>query len=179
MSRIGKMPITIPSGIKVEVKDGVMHVEGSRGRLSQSYRIDAVDVKIEDGKIFLTRKNEKLETLAYHGLYRSLFNNMVRGVSEGFTKTLIINGVGYRAEVQGKLLMLVLGYSNDFFVAIPEGIDVKVDQLKVIISGISKEAVGHFASQIRALRVTEPYKGKGIRYDDEIVKRKVGKSGVK
>ena len=179
MSRIGKMPITIPSGVKVEVKDGVMHVEGSRGRLSQSYRIDAVDVKIEDGKIFLTRKNEKLETLAYHGLYRSLFNNMVRGVSEGFTKTLIINGVGYRAEVQGKLLMLVLGYSNDFFVAIPEGIDVKVDQLKVIISGISKEAVGHFASQIRALRVTEPYKGKGIRYDDEIVKRKVGKSGVK
>jgi len=179
MSRIGKMPITIPSGVKVEVKDGVMHVEGSRGRLSQSYRIDAVDVKIEDGKIFLTRKNEKLETLAYHGLYRSLFNNMVRGVSEGFTKTLIINGVGYRAEVQGKLLMLVLGYSNDFFVAIPEGIDVKVDQLKLIISGISKEAVGHFASQIRALRVTEPYKGKGIRYDDEIVKRKVGKSGVK
>lgn len=179
MSRIGKMPIAIPSGVKVEVKDGVLYVEGSRGKLSQDYRPDAVDVKIEDGKIFLVRKNDKLQTLAYHGLYRSLFNNMIKGVSEGFTKILIINGVGYRAEVQGNLLMLVLGYSNDFFVAIPEGIDVKVDQLKITISGISKEAVGHFASQIRALRLTEPYKGKGIRYDDEIIKRKVGKSGVK
>lgn len=179
MSRIGKMPIAIPSGVKVEVKDGVLYVEGSRGKLSQGYRPDAVDVKIEDGKISLMRRDDRLQTVAYHGLYRSLFSNMVKGVSEGFTKTLIINGVGYRAEVQGKLLMLVLGYSNDFFVEIPEGIDVKVDQLKVTISGISKEAVGHFASQIRALRVTEPYKGKGIRYDDEIVKRKVGKSGVK
>lgn len=179
MSRIGKMPIAIPSGVKVEAKDGVLYVEGSRGKLSQSYRPEAVDVKIEDGKISLVRKNDKLQTIAYHGLYRSLFSNMVKGVSEGFTKVLIINGVGYRAEVQGKLLMLVLGYSNDFFVSIPEGIDVKVEQLKITISGVSKEAVGHFASQVRALRVTEPYKGKGIRYDDEIVKRKVGKSGVK
>lgn len=179
MSRIGKMPIAIPSGVKVEVKDSVLYVDGSRGSLSQDYRSDVIDVKIDDGKIFLARKDDKLQTVAYHGLYRSLFSNMVKGVSEGFAKTLVINGVGYRAEVQGKLLMLVLGYSNDFFVEIPDGIDVKVDQLKITVSGISKEAVGHFASQIRALRVTEPYKGKGIRYDDEVVKRKVGKSGVK
>ena len=104
---------------------------------------------------------------------------MVTGVSSGFTKTLVINGVGYRAEVQGKLLVMALGYSNDFCVLIPEGIDVKVDQLKIIISGASKEAVGQFASQVRKLRGPEPYKGKGIRYEDEIIRRKVGKSGVK
>jgi len=179
MSRIGKMPITIPQGVKVESKDGVLYVEGAKGKLSQEYRCDAVDVSIVDGKLSLTRKNDDIQTVAYHGLYRSLFNNMVKGVSEGFTKTLLINGVGYRAEVQGKLLMLALGYSNDFFVSIPDGIEVKVDQLKITISGISKEKVGHFASQIRALRLTEPYKGKGIRYEDEVVKRKVGKSGVK
>lgn len=179
MSRIGKMPIIIPADVKVEAKDGVLHVEGKKGSLSQEYRVDAIDVKIADGKLYLTRKDDALETIAYHGLYRSLFNNMIKGVSEGFSKTLVINGVGYRAEVQGKFLMLVLGYSNDFFVAIPEGIEVKVDQLRITILGISKEVVGHFASQIRALRLTEPYKGKGIRYDDEIIKRKVGKSGVK
>ena len=179
MSRIGKMPIAIPQGVKVECKDGVLFVEGAKGKLSQEYRCDALEVSIADAKLILTRKNDDIQTVAYHGLYRSLFNNMVKGVSEGFTKTLLINGVGYRAEVQGKLLMLALGYSNDFFVSIPDGIDVKVDQLKIIISGISKEQVGHFASQIRALRLTEPYKGKGIRYEDEVVKRKVGKSGVK
>lgn len=179
MSRIGKMPIAIPAGVKVESKDGVLHVQGAKGKLSQEYHSDVVEVSIEDGKLSITRKNDDIQTVAYHGLYRSLFNNMIKGVSEGFTKTLLINGVGYRAEVQGKLLMLALGYSNDFFVSIPDGIDVKVDQLKIVISGISKEQVGHFASQIRALRLTEPYKGKGIRYEDEVVKRKVGKSGVK
>ena len=179
MKKKKKMPITIPSGVKVEVKDGFLYVEGAKGKLSQSYRKEAVDVNIADGKISLTRKNDDLQTIAYHGLYRSLFNNMIKGVSEGFSKTLVINGVGYRAEIQGKLLMLGLGYSNDFFVSIPDGIDVKVDQLKIVVSGISKEQVGHFASQIRSLRLTEPYKGKGIRYEDEVIKRKVGKSGVK
>lgn len=179
MSRIGKMPITIPNGVRVEAKDGVLFVEGPKGKLSQAYRIDDVELSIADGKISLTTKNDTLQTSAYHGLYRSLFNNMVKGVSEGFSKSLLINGVGYRAEVQGKLLMLTLGYSNDFFVTIPDGIEVKVEQLKITVSGISKELVGHFASQIRALRLTEPYKGKGIRYEDEVIKRKVGKSGVK
>ena len=179
MSRIGKMPITIPNGVRVEAKDGVLFVEGPKGKLSQAYRIDDVELSIADGKISLTTKNDALQTSAYHGLYRSLFNNMIKGVSEGFSKSLLINGVGYRAEVQGKLLMLTLGYSNDFFVTIPDGIEVKVEQLKITVSGISKELVGHFASQIRALRLTEPYKGKGIRYEDEVIKRKVGKSGVK
>jgi len=179
MSRIGKMPITIPNGVKVEARDGVLFVEGPKGKLSQSYRTDDVELSIADGKISLSTKNDALQTGAYHGLYRSLFNNMVKGVTEGFSKSLLINGVGYRAEVQGKLLMLTLGYSNDFFVVIPEGIEVKVEQLKITVSGISKELVGHFASQIRALRLTEPYKGKGIRYEDEVIKRKVGKSGVK
>ena len=179
MSRIGKMPISIPNGVKVEAKDGVFFVEGPKGKLSQSYRTDDIELSVADGKIFLTTKDGTLQTGAYHGLYRSLFNNMVKGVSEGFSKSLLINGVGYRAEVQGKLLVLALGYSNDFFVVIPDGIEVKVEQLKITVSGISKELVGHFASQIRALRLTEPYKGKGIRYEDEVVKRKVGKSGVK
>ena len=179
MSRVGKLPVAIPAGVKVNVANGIFTVEGPKGKLSQDYHTEAVDFKVESDHVLVTRKNDELQTGAYHGLYRSLFNNMVKGVSEGFSKTLVINGVGYRAEVQGKLLMLALGYSNDFFVSIPEGIDVKVDQLKIIISGISKEQVGQFASQIRALRLTEPYKGKGIRYEDEVVKRKVGKSGVK
>ena len=175
MSRIGKMPIAIPNGVKVEAKDGVLFVEGPKGKLSQVYRTDDVELVIADGKISLKCKNDTLQTGAYHGLYRSLFNNMIKGVSEGFSRSLLINGVGYRAEVQGKLLMLALGYSNDFFVAIPEGIEVKVEQLKITISGISKELVGHFASQIRALRLTEPYKGKGVRYVDEHVVMKEAK----
>ena len=134
---------------------------------------------MEDGKIVLSRKNDKLQTRAYHGLYRSLFNNMVKGVSEGFSKTLVINGVGYKAEVQGKILLLSLGYSNDISVYIPDGLTVTVEQLKVKISGASKEQVGEFASQVRRLRGPEPYKGKGIRYEDEVILRKVGKTGVK
>lgn len=179
MSRIGKLPVTVPAGVKVNVANGTFTVEGPKGKLSQSYHADVIDIKVEGGQVVVDRKNDEFETRAYHGLYRSLLNNMVKGVSEGFSKTLVINGVGYRAEVQGKLLVLALGYSNDFSVYIPEGIDVKVDQLKVIISGISKEAVGQFASQVRKLRQPEPYKGKGIRYEDEVIKRKVGKSGVK
>ncbi len=179
MSRIGKLPVAIPAGVKVNVANGAFTVEGPKGKLSQVYHTDAVDIKVEGSEAVVIRKNDELQTRAYHGLYRSLLNNMVTGVSSGFTKTLVINGVGYRAEVQGKLLVMALGYSNDFCVLIPEGIDVKVDQLKVIISGASKEAVGQFASQVRKLRGPEPYKGKGIRYEDEIIRRKVGKSGVK
>lgn len=179
MSRVGKMPVAIPAGVKVNVANGIFTVEGPKGKLSQDYHTEAVDFKVEGDHVLVTRKDDELQTRAYHGLYRSLLNNMVTGVSTGFTKTLVINGVGYRAEVQGKLLVMALGYSNDFSVLIPEGIEVKVDQLKVIISGASKEAVGQFASQVRKLRGPEPYKGKGIRYEDEIIKRKVGKSGVK
>ena len=117
---------------------------------------------------------------AFHGLYRNLINNMVVGVTTGFTKTLVITGVGYRAEIQGKILMLNLGFSNDIFVTIPEGLTVTADaQGKVKISGISKQLVGEFSAQIRKLRMPEPYKGKGIRYENEVIRRKVGKTGVK
>ena len=179
MSRVGKMPVTIPAGVKVTIANGSFTVEGPKGKLSQNYHSDAVDIKIEGSEAIVTRKNDELQTRAYHGLYRSLLNNMIRGVSTGFSKTLVINGVGYKAELQDKLLVMSLGYSNDFAVLIPEGLEVKVDQLKITISGASKEAVGEFASQVRKLRCPEPYKGKGIRYEDEVIIRKVGKSGVK
>ena len=178
MSRIGKLPVAVPAGVKINIADGALTVEGPKGKLSRSYN-SLVQVKFENSEVSVTRVNDTKEARSFHGLYRNLIHNMVVGVSQGFSKTLVVNGVGYRAEVQGKLLVMALGYSNDFSVIIPEGIEVKVDQLKVIISGASKEAVGQFASQVRKLRGPEPYKGKGIRYEDEIIKRKVGKSGVK
>lgn len=178
MSRIGNLPVTVPAGVKVNVAGNILSVEGPKGKLQQEFSPE-IELKLEDGKIILSRKNDKLQTRAYHGLYRSLFNNMVKGVSEGFSKTLVINGVGYKAEVQGKILLLSLGYSNDISVYIPDGLTVTVEQLKVKISGASKEQVGEFASQVRRLRGPEPYKGKGIRYEDEVILRKVGKTGVK
>lgn len=178
MSRIGNLPVTVPAGVKVSVAGNVLSVEGPKGKLQQEFSPE-IDLKVEDVKLILHRKNDKLQTKAYHGLYRSLFNNMVKGVSEGFSKTLVINGVGYKAEVQGQILLLSLGYSNDISVYIPEGLTVTVDQLKVKISGASKELVGEFAAQVRRLRGPEPYKGKGIRYEDEVILRKVGKTGVK
>ena len=178
MSRIGNLPVTVPAGVKVNVAGNILSVEGPKGKLQQEFSPE-IELKLEDGKIVLSRKNDKLQTRAYHGLYRSLFNNMVKAVSEGFSKTLVINGVGYKAEVQGKILLLSLGYSNDISVYIPDGLTVTVEQLKVKISGASKEQVGEFASQVRRLRGPEPYKGKGIRYEDEVILRKVGKTGVK
>ena len=178
MSRIGNLPVTVPAGVKVNVAGNILSVEGPKGKLQQEFSPE-IELKLEDGKIVLSRKNDKLQTRAYHGLYRSLFNNMVKGVSEGFSKTLVINGVGYKAEVQGKILLLSLGYSNDISVYIPDGLTVTVEQLKVKISGASKEQVGEFASHVRRLRGPEPYKGKGIRYEDEVILRKVGKTGVK
>lgn len=178
MSRIGNLPVTVPAGVKVNVAGNILSVEGPKGKLQQEFSPE-IELKLEDGKIVLSRKNDKLQTRAYHGLYRSLFTNMVKGVSEGFSKTLVINGVGYKAEVQGKILLLSLGYSNDISVYIPDGLTVTVEQLKVKISGASKEQVGEFASQVRRLRGPEPYKGKGIRYEDEVILRKVGKTGVK
>lgn len=178
MSRIGKLPITIPAGVTFTIEPTQVTVEGPKGKLIQVYD-PLVQVGLEGNLVAVTRKNDSKKARAFHGLYRQLFFNMVTGVSQGFSKTLVINGVGYRAEVQGRILVLALGYSNDFSVLIPEGIDVKVEQGKVVISGISKELVGEFSAQVRKLRLPEPYKGKGIRYDNEVIKRKVGKSGVK
>jgi large subunit ribosomal protein L6 len=179
MSRIGKIPVKVPAGVKVSFQDEVMIVEGPRGKLTQKYH-PVITFEDRGGEIVVGRVNEEKQTMAYHGLYRNLLNNMVTGVSTGFSKTLIITGVGYRAEVQGNILSMSLGYSSDIFVGIPEGLAVAADASgKVTVSGNDKQRVGEFASQIRKLRLPEPYKGKGIRYEDEHIRRKVGKSGVK
>jgi large subunit ribosomal protein L6 len=179
MSRIGKIPVKVPQGVKVSFQDEVITVEGPKGKLTQKYH-PVVTFEPKDGEIVVGRANEEKQTVAFHGLYRNLLNNMVVGVSAGFSKALIITGVGYRAEVQGNLLVMSLGYSSDIFVGIPDGLSVSADANgKVVVSGISKQQVGEFASQVRKLRPPEPYKGKGIRYEDEQIRRKVGKSGVK
>jgi large subunit ribosomal protein L6 len=179
MSRIGKIPVKVPGGVKVTFQNEEMLVEGPKGKLKQKYD-PVITFENKGQEIIVGRKNEQKQTKAFHGLYRNLLNNMVIGVSTGFNKSLIVNGVGYRAEVQGKLLSMSLGYSNDIFVAIPEGLTAAADANgKITITGIDKQRVGEFAAQIRKLRGPEPYKGKGIRYEDEIIRRKVGKSGVK
>jgi len=179
MSRIGKIPVKVPGGVKVSFQNDEITVEGPKGKLKQKYH-PVISFENKGGEIIVSRNSDEKQIKAFHGLYRCLLNNMVTGVSSGFSKSLVITGVGYRAEVQGKLLAMSLGYSNDIYVAVPEGITVAVDQAgKITINGIDKHQVGEFAAQIRKLRVPEPYKGKGIRYENEIIKRKVGKSGVK
>ena len=179
MSRIGKIPVKVPAGVKVSFADEVMTVEGPKGKLTQKYH-PVILFENKGAEIIVTRVNEEKQSKAFHGLYRNLLNNMVTGVSAGFSKTLIITGVGYRAEVQGNLLVMNLGYSNDIFVGIPDGITIVAEGgTKVTVSGIDKQRVGEISAQIRKLRPPEPYKGKGIRYDNEKIRRKVGKSGVK
>ena len=179
MSRIGKVPVKVPSGVKVSFANEVMTVEGPKGKLTQKYHpVISFDNKGEE--IVVNRPNDEKQTKAYHGLYRNLLNNMVIGVSAGFSRTLVVTGVGYKAEVQGKLLLMSLGFSSDIFIGIPDGITVATEPGgKIVVSGIDKHKVGELASQIRKLRKPEPYKGKGIRYDNEHIRRKVGKSGVK
>lgn len=179
MSKVGKLPVAIPAGVSVTVADGVVTVKGPKGELKQSYH-NEIDIKVEGSEVILTAKDDAKQTNAYHGLYRSLINNMVKGVSEGFSKTLVITGVGYRAEVKGKELVMNLGYSSDYIAIIPDGITVvATPDGKLTVSGIDKQLVGEFSSQIRKLRKPEPYKGKGIRYETEVIRRKVGKTGVK
>lgn len=179
MSRIGKLPVDIPSGIKIEKKGATLTVQGPKGTLSQTVKPE-IDVVIEQGKVLFSRKNESKYAKSLHGLYRSLIQNMVIGVSKGISKTLIINGVGYRAEVQGKSLVLTLGFSTPIEFYIPDGINVQCEgNNKVIISGIDKQKVGQICAEVRSLRPPEPYKGKGIRYETETIRRKVGKTGVK
>ncbi len=179
MSRIGKIPVKIPQGVKVAFASDTITVEGPKGKLTQQYH-PVVAFKTEGDEIVVSRANDEKQTRAFHGLYRNLLNNMVIGVSAGFTRALIITGVGFRAEVKGDILTMNLGYSNDISVFVPKGLSVTADANgKVVVSGIDKQQVGEFASQIRKLRLPEPYKGKGIRYEDETIRRKVGKSGVK
>ena len=179
MSKVGKLPVAIPAGVTVNVANGVISVKGPKGELKQSFH-DEIEIKVEGTEVVLTTKNDAKQTNAYHGLYRSLINNMVKGVTDGFTKTLVITGVGYRAEVKGKELVMNLGYSSDYIAIIPEGLTVvATPDGKLTVSGIDKQLVGEFCSQVRKLRKPEPYKGKGIRYETEVIRRKVGKTGVK
>ena len=179
MSKVGKLPVAIPAGVPVNVANGLISVKGPKGELKQSFH-DEIDIKVEGTEVVLTTKNGAKQTNAYHGLYRSLINNMVKGVTDGFTKTLVITGVGYRAEVKGKELVMNLGYSSDYIAIIPEGLTVvATPDGKLTVSGIDKQLVGEFCSQVRKLRKPEPYKGKGIRYETEVIRRKVGKTGVK
>jgi len=163
----------------VAIEGTTVRVKGPKGELSReiSPRISVIE---KDNEVVLERDGEDKQVKSYHGLYRQLINNMVVGVSTGFSRSLVINGVGYRAELAGKTLTLNLGYSNPIEFAVPEGISVELDgPTKLKVSGIDRELVGKIASEIRGLRPPEPYKGKGVRYEDEYVRRKVGKSGIK
>jgi large subunit ribosomal protein L6 len=175
MSRIGKQPIPVPEGVEVQVEPGLVKVKGPKGELQERVTRD-MTVTHENGEIVVTRPSDRGEHRALHGLTRSLIFNMVQGVTEGFEKRLEIQGVGYRAQLQGNKLVMNLGYSHQVEVQAPEGIEFEVPQpTQVVVRGISKQAVGEVAAGIRKKRPPEPYKGKGIRYQGEYVARKVGK----
>ncbi|MBP5756434.1 MAG: 50S ribosomal protein L6 [Spirochaetales bacterium] len=179
MSRIGRLPIDMPKTVKASIADGVITVEGPKGKLTQAIS-PAIDVAIEADKIVVTRQNEDKPTKAAHGLMRQLIRNMVIGVSDGYQKNLVIIGVGYKAELKQNILVMTLGYANDIEYVIPEGIKVALDgPTKISVSGIDKQLVGQTAAEIRSLRKPEPYKGKGVRYENEYVRAKSGKSGKK
>jgi large subunit ribosomal protein L6 len=178
VSRVGRMPITVPNGVKVSIEANQIRVEGPRGNLERTFRPEMV-VKMEDGSIRVKRPSDEPQMRAYHGLTRALIDNMIHGVSEGFEKVLQVEGVGYRPELDGKDLVLYVGYSHEVRVPPPEGINFDVDtRARLIrIQGIDKEQVGQVAADIRRIRPPEPYKGKGIRYQGEQVRRKAGKAG--
>ncbi|MCL2295181.1 MAG: 50S ribosomal protein L6 [Spirochaetes bacterium] len=179
MSRIGKLPIAVPKDVKVTIDGDNIIVEGKKGKLTRKFRPE-VSVTNADNLIHVKANEDTKEARAYHGLYRTLLNNMVKGVSEGFKKTLVITGVGYKAEVVGKSLFLNLGYSTQFEYPILDGLTIATEgPTKLVVSGIDKEVVGQTCAEIRSFRRPEPYKGKGIKYENEVVKRKVGKSGAK
>ncbi len=175
MSRIGKKPVAIPGGVTASIEEGVLTVKGPKGTLTLGLS-DYIDYKVEGDEIQVNPANDTKQARSYWGMQRTLVSNLVEGVTEGFSKTLEISGVGYRAKAQGSKLNLQLGYSHDVDIDVPEGLDVKTpDQTTVIISGIDKQAVGQLAAEIRRWRKPEPYKGKGIKYQGEYVFRKEGK----
>ncbi|MGH0036909.1 MAG: 50S ribosomal protein L6 [Myxococcota bacterium] len=178
MSRIGNRAIPLPSGVEVQQKGDEVHVKGPKGALSERLPAE-IAVEIESGRVQLKRPDEKKETRALHGLARALLANMVTGVTDGFVKELEIEGVGYRGEAKGKSLNLLLGFSHPVEMPVPEGLKVSVDgNTKIKVEGVDKQLVGQFAAEIRRLRPPEPYKGKGIRYAGERIRRKVGKAGA-
>jgi large subunit ribosomal protein L6 len=178
MSRVGSAPITVPSGVDVTIDGTTVTVKGPKGTLSSTFS-EKVAVAVDDGILTVTRHDEERESRALHGLTRSLLANMVTGVSEGYVKELKTVGVGYRASLKGKSIELLVGYSHPVLLDAPEGIEIEVPEpTKIIVKGIDKQKVGQMAADIRSVRPPEPYKGKGIRYVDEYVRRKAGKAGV-
>ena len=179
MSRIGRMPVVIPAGVTVDIAEGnKVTVKGAKGTLVRELPVE-MEIKIEDGHVVVTRPNDLKKMKSLHGLTRTLIHNMVVGVSEGYEKVLEVNGVGYRAQKQGKKLVLSLGYSHPVEMEDPEGLETTVDGNKIVVKGISKEKFVQYAAEIREKRAPEPYKGKGIKYADEVIRRKVGKTGKK
>ena len=180
MSRIGRMPVVIPAGVDVKLEDGnLVTVKGPKGTLTQRFS-PMMTLKQEGSEIHVTRPNDEKENRALHGLTRALLHNMVVGVTEGYKKELDINGVGYRAAKEGNKLVLTIGYSHPVEVSEIEGITIDVPNPNhIVISGCDKQKVGQFAAEVREKRPPEPYKGKGIKYTDEVIRRKVGKTGVK
>ena len=180
MSRIGKMPISLPAGVEVTLGEGnLVTVKGPKGTLSQKFS-DKMTLTREDGVINVTRPNDEKQNRALHGLTRTLINNMVVGVTEGYKKELDVNGVGFRVAKEGKKLNMNIGFSHPVVMEETDGITIDVPSPnKIIISGTDKQKVGQFAAEVRAKRPTEPYKGKGIKYTDEVIRRKEGKTGVK
>ena len=179
MSRIGRMPIDVPAGVTVDIaENNKVTVKGPKGTLERALAPE-MEITLEGNEITVKRPNDLKRNRALHGLTRTLINNMVVGVTEGYKKTLEVNGVGYRAQKQGKKLVLSLGYSHPVEMEDPEGLSTTVEDNKIIVEGIDKEKVGQYAAEIRSTRAPEPYKGKGIKYDYEVIRRKVGKTGKK
>lgn len=179
MSRIGKLPIEVPSGVKITFNDSIITVDGPKGNLSRRI-MESVVIELSDKSIVVTRRDDSIKARSAHGLTRTLVSNMLVGVTKGFETALEISGVGYRAEAKGEVLNLSLGYSHPINFPLPKGITVEVDKMtKVLVKGIDKELVGQTAAKIRSFRGPEPYKGKGIKYADETILRKAGKTGKK
>jgi large subunit ribosomal protein L6 len=179
VSRIGRLPVKIPKGIKVSAQNGLLQVEGPKGKIAQGFSPE-VAVKVEGDSVVVTRSDDSKKSKSLHGLYRNLIKNAMIGLSDGFSRILVISGVGYKAEVKGKNLVLTLGYSTPIEYPIPEGVSMEVEaNTRITVRGADKQKIGQICSEIRSFRPIEPYKGKGIRYDAERVRRKVGKSGIK
>jgi large subunit ribosomal protein L6 len=180
MSRVGRKPIEIPKGVKVEVRGGALQVEGPKGKVAQPL-VPGTEIEVKDGVINVTRKGDTGPERAKHGLARALYANAVRGAAEGYSKTLEIIGVGYKAELKGGAVQFALGYSHPVVFPLPPGIKVDYDAKanKLTVAGADRQMVGQVAAQMRSLRKPDPYTGKGVKYADETIKRKVGKAGAK
>ncbi len=178
MSRIGKLPVIIPDGVTITVDNDAIVVKGPKGEL-RTPLLDRTKVKVQEGEVIVSRNNDEKMSKAQHGLVRSLINNMVIGVTKGFEKKLEVNGVGFRVSGGGQNLDMSLGFSHPVKYKAPEGVNITVDKMNITVSGIDKQQVGQIAAEIRSLKKPEPYKGKGIKYVDEVILRKAGKAGAK